>query len=106
MATKELVLIFQVLRDLRVSFSPPAYLYCDHTVALHIASNSVFLERTKHIDISCHKVHEAIEDGLLKTMYVQIGNQVPDGLTKALHPTQFRTLLGNMDVHNIFAHSS
>lgn len=93
----------QVLKFLRLPFSLPAYLYGDNMAALYIASNSVFHERTKHVEFDCHKVRECIVKGILKTMFVRTGDQLADMLTKALHPAPFRENMSKMGLINIYA---
>lgn len=54
----ELLYIISVLRDLQVLINYPVQLYCDNKVAIQIAANPIFHERTKHIDIDCHIMRE------------------------------------------------
>ena len=60
MATCELVWVKQLLKELKFGEISKMELVCDNQAALHIASNPVFHERTKHIEIDCHFVREKI----------------------------------------------
>lgn len=50
----ELTWLQHLLLDLGIRPKSPATLFCDNQSALHIAKNSVFHERTKHLDVDCH----------------------------------------------------
>lgn len=52
--TNEIIWLRGLLADMRVPITTPTPLYCDNKSVIHIARNSVFHERTKHIDIDCH----------------------------------------------------
>ena len=102
--TCELTWILHLLQDLHIKHDKPVLLYCDNQVALHIAANLVFHERSKHIEADCHVVRNRIIDGTLKTFYVSTKNQLADVFTKALGVENYLRLITRLGVINIFAH--
>ena len=54
----EIMWLHQLLGEVGIKLPIPAKLWCNNQVALHIASNPVFYEQTKHIEIDCHFVRE------------------------------------------------
>ena len=68
--------LHQLLMEVVIETPIPTNLWCDNQVALHVDSNPVFHERTKHIEIDCHLVHEKIQLGLISTRYVKTGEQL------------------------------
>ncbi|KHN35824.1 Copia protein, partial [Glycine soja] len=90
--TCELQWLTYLLHDFRVSFIQPATLYCDNQSAIQIASNPVFHERTKHIEIDCHIVRDKVNQGLLKLLPISSHMQLVDILTKPFSSSLFHGL--------------
>ena len=61
----ELMRIKHLLEELRFDMKMPMSMYCHNQVAVHIASNFVFHERTKHIEIDFHIVWERVKSGVI-----------------------------------------
>jgi hypothetical protein len=51
--------------------------------------NPVFHDRSKHIEIRYHYIHDMVQRGALKLQYVSIDEQVVDVLTKPLSHVKF-----------------
>ena len=101
--TCELQWLTYLLQDFWITFTKPSTIYCDNQSAIQIATNPVFHERTKHIEIDCHIVRQKVTMGLLKLLPVSSSLQLADIFTKALPPTAFQNLcnkLGMMNIHS------
>jgi hypothetical protein len=82
--------LLYLLEDLNVACTRPPILYCDSQSAIHIVSNPVFHERTKHLEIDCHIVREKVQKEVLKLLLILANEQVADFLTKRLVSPKFK----------------
>ena len=62
-----------------------------------------FHERTKHIEIDRHFVHDKVANGFIKLMHLHSQHQLVDAFTKALPSSWLFPFLSKMaikDIHN------
>ena len=45
-------------------------LYGDNKAVIHIAENVVFHDRTKYIEVDCHKIHNKLKKKIIVTKHV------------------------------------
>jgi hypothetical protein len=72
-----------VLQELQIPHSRSARL-CDNMGAKYLASNPIFHDRMKHVEVDYHYVRDRVTKKLLDIRFISIEDQVADGFTKAL----------------------
>ena len=103
LATCELIWLKHLLRELRFGKDEQMKLICDNQAALHIASNPVFHERTKHIEVDCHFIREKIASGCVATSFVNSNDQLVDIFTKSLKGPRIKYICNKLGAYNIYA---
>ncbi|KAG5009726.1 hypothetical protein JHK87_018241 [Glycine soja] len=103
MATCELMWIKQLLQELRFCEVGQMKLYCDNQAALHIASNPVFHERTKHIEIDCHFIREKLLSKEIITEFISSNDQPVDILTKSLRGPRIQSICSKLGAYDLYA---
>lgn len=76
--TVEVTFIQYLLHEFKVKVAEGAILYCDNVSAIHIATNPIFHERTKHIEIDCHFIREKIQSDSIRLAFIGTTNQAAD----------------------------
>ena len=64
---------------------------CDNDSCIKLSENTLFHDRSKHIDIRCHFIRDCVQRGALQLQYTPTGERVADILTKALERQSLST---------------
>ena len=56
---------------------------------MNLSENSVFHDKSKHIEIKYHYIKDMVQRGAMKLQYVAMEKQIADVLTKTLARVKF-----------------
>ena len=103
LATCELIWLKHLLQELRFGKDEQMKLICDNQTALHISSNPVFHERTKHIEVDCHFIREKIASGCMTISFVNSNDQLADIFTKSLKGPRINYICDELGAFDLYA---
>jgi hypothetical protein len=82
-ASKEMIWLQRFMEELRTK-QENNRLYCDSQSAIHLAKNSAFHSKTKHMQLRYHFIQSTLEDGQLKLEKIHTSQNPTDMLTKGI----------------------
>ena len=102
LVTCELMWIKQLIEELKFVEIFQMKVSCDNQAILHIVSNLVFNEKTKHIEVDCHFIREKVLFGCIVTNYINTNNQLVDILTKSLRGPCIGFIYNKIGAYNLY----
>lgn len=92
-ACSEIIWLRGLLAELGFPQTELTSLYADNTSAIQIVANPVFHERTKHIEVDFHSIHEAYDDHVISLPHINTQFQVADIFTKVVPRSRHQFLV-------------
>ena len=103
LATYELIWLKHLLQELRFGKNGQMKLICDNQAILHIASNLIFHEKTKHIEVDCLFIRENISSRCMTTSFVNTNDQLSNIFTKSLKVPRIKYICDKLGAYDLYA---
>ena len=103
LATCELIWLKHLLQELRFGKDEQTKLISDNQADLHISSNPVFHEITKHIEVHCHFIREKIASRCMTASFVNPNDQLADIFTKSLRGPRIKYIRDKLGAFDLYA---
>ena len=92
----EIVWLRSLLEELGFPRTTSTPLHADNTSVIQIATNPVFHECTKHIEVDCHSIRDTLESRVISLPHISFDLQLTDIFTKALTRQRHQFLVGKL----------
>jgi len=92
----EIVWLRGLLEELGFPQVTSTPLHADNTSVIQIATNPVFHEHTKHIEVECHSIRNTLENQVISLPHISSDLQIADVFTKAMTRQQHQFLIGKL----------
>ncbi|GAV79611.1 hypothetical protein CFOL_v3_23076 [Cephalotus follicularis] len=101
--TAELIWLRSLLLQTSLLVSKLMKMFYDNQAVIYIASNPVYHEQIKHIEIDCQFVRDAVIKKLVETPFVSSSGQLADVLTKSLFAPNFCMCCNKLSMGDLYA---
>jgi hypothetical protein len=95
-ACSEVVWLHGLLVEIGFPQTTPTLLHADNTNAIQIATNLVFHERTKHVEVNCYFIQEAVDTHVISLPHISTDLQIADVFTKSMTRQRHQFLVGKL----------
>ena len=102
-ATCELIWLKHLFQELRFGNDEQMKRICDNQNVLHISSNPVFHEMTKHINMDCHFMREKIASRCMTTSFVNSNDKLADIFTKSFRGPRIKYIYDKLGVFDLYS---
>ena len=100
-ACSEIVRLRGLLEELGFPQTTSTHLHANNTSAIQIATNPVFHERTKHIEVDCHSIRDTLESQVISLPHISFDLQVANVFTKTLTRQRHKFLVSKLLLTNL-----
>ena len=88
----------QLLAELHSPLAKSTLVYCDNVSAVYLSTNPVQHQRTKHMEIDLHFIHDRVAIGDVRVLHVPTSSQFADIFTKGLPSSTFSEFRSSLNV--------
>ena len=98
MACCEAVWLKKLFNELFEHVLDATVIFCDNQRGIRLSENSVFHDRSKHVDGWYHFIQDMVQRGVVRLDHIRTNEQIADILTKPLGKVMFLTFRENLGI--------